>query len=370
MRAFFVVLCVLTLIIPVGAGAPVTVAQVEQFLTSARASKLSDDEIADRLSKVTPSEQVTVATLRRIHSETHLGPNTEEQLELLAASSLFLAPPEAELPDVPAPDSSAQKEITDKARDYARRALHLLPDFLAVRDTRVFDNVPVNGNVSKHARAKIQMHFVREARREIAFRNGREVNRAIEGTGKSDDVENASGLSSWGEFGAILTLVLGDATDESLRWSRWQTSDSGAQVAVFRYEIPRSSSHYTVDYCCYRKSDDDPIEYPFNDKPGYHGEIYVNPTSGEIDRVTLEAELLETDPVTRSALAVQYGQVTIDAKRYLCPVRSVAVSELHSAAIEEIDGIGIERHVNKVEFGHYHKFGSTARILTGAAAGP
>jgi hypothetical protein len=369
-RDFSFLLCVLTLTISVGATAPVTVAQVEQFLTSARASKLSDDEIADRLSKVTLSEQLTVTTLARIHTETDLGPDTEEQLELLGASSLLLAPPKAELPNVPAPDSSAQKQITDRARDYARRALHLLPDFLAERETRAFDNVPVRVNKSKHAKAKIQVHFVRESRREIAFRNGREVNRAIAGTGKSQDVEIASGLSSWGEFGAILTVVLGDATDESLEWSRWQTSDSGAQVAVFRYAIPRSSSHYTVDFCCYRKSDDDPIEYPFNDKPGYHGQIYVDPASGEIDRITLEAELLETDPVMRSALAVQYGQVAIDAKRYLCPIWSVAVSELHSAAIEKIDGIGIERHVNKVEFGHYHKFGSTARILTGAAAGP
>jgi len=59
-----------------GRGAKaVTVAQLEQFLTSERSAKLSDQEIANRLSNVTLAEQLTARTLNYIRTETSLGPS-------------------------------------------------------------------------------------------------------------------------------------------------------------------------------------------------------------------------------------------------------------------------------------------------------
>lgn len=369
MRVLPVLIFVLAFAPQVRAETSVTVAQLERFLTSSRATRMPDEEIADRLSKVTLSEQLTSKILIRIRAETALGQHGEEQLDLLAASSIFEAPPADELPKSAAPDAGERKRIVGLARDYARLAVSLLPDFIAVRSTRYFTNTPEESS-SRRAEHRIRMHLARESRREIAFQGGHEIKRKLGSPAKVIEDENTpGGLSTWGEFGAILKVVLGDSSDDSLQWSRWQTDEAGTQLAVFRYTIPRADSHYAIDFCCFQKSIDEPADYEFHDKPGYSGEIYVDPKSGEVDRITLDAQLKEDDPVTRSAIAVQYGPVVIGGRRYICPLWSIAISDFHNALIEKIDGIGTERHLNETEFSEYHKFGSTSRIVNSAADG-
>jgi hypothetical protein len=359
-----VLICAFALALPVRAATSVTVAQLEEFLTSSRTAKLADIEIAERLSRVDLSEELTSKSMARILAESSPGPETQQQLEILAAVSVIEPPPAAEMPDEPAPDQARQKQIIIAARHFAGTALHMVPDFLAVRNTRGFNNLPLDAG-KRHGRPRLVMQFASEVRSEIAVRHGKEVD-ATEASSGRDPLGFSSGLSSWGEFGAILGLALGDASDNHFRWHRWQRSESGIQLAVFGYEIPRESSHYTVDFCCYRESGDDPAEHAFKDRPAYRGEIHINPGTGEVLGISVEAELRESDPVSRSAIAVQYGGVVIGGKRYVCPVRSVAISEVYNADIEKIDGTGLERRVNEVEFTRYHKFGSSTRILTGA----
>ncbi len=364
MRTFAVLLTLSVVITPVFGAAPVTVAQLEQFLTSSHAAKLPDAEIAERLGRVTLSEQLTGTTLARIESHADLGPKTLEQLELLAAVSTFAVPPSVELLHSPPPGIAMQQQMMQEARDYANGALRLLPDLLALRITQSFNDLPVVEG-TKHSKPKIQMHIVGESRHEIAVRAGHEVNRPIGGAGDAIAGANApAGLSTWGEFGAILALVLQDSFQGSLRWSRWQWSESGKQVAVFRYAIPRSASHNSIDFCCYARSEDAPESASFHDRPGYHGEVYIDPATGQIDRITLQADLQPGDPVSMSNIAVQYGSVRIAEKFYICPIRSVAVSQIHSGAVKKIDGIGLETNLNVVQFRDYHKFGSTVRVVT------
>ena len=64
-----------------------------------------------------------------------------------------------------------------------------------------------------------------------------------------------------------------------------------------------------------------------------------------------------------SGTAVQYGRVNIGGKDYICPVRGVAVLEVHNLVMEVTDKVGPERLVNEVRFNSYHKFASTVRIL-------
>ncbi|WP_204101539.1 hypothetical protein [Occallatibacter savannae] len=342
------------------AASTVTVAQLERFLTSSRAHKRSDQEIAEKLSRVDLSEELTSTSLARIVAESSPGPDTAQQLEILAAASTLQPPPASELPAIPTPDQTTQNRILAIARENAQHSLHILPDLLALRETQSFNNLPL-GAIKRHQRPRIEMRFAGETRREIAVRKGREV-----GTAATEQTASLpSGLSTWGEFGAMLTVIFRDSSDASMQWNRWQTSDSGTQLAVFAYKVPRLDSHYTIDFCCYRESQDDPTDHSFRDQPGYHGEIFIDPATGEIARITLNAELSDSDPVSRSAIAVQYGHVMIGGRSYLCPVGGVAVSELYNPDMQKDYGIAVERHVNKVAFTHYHKFGSTARILTG-----
>ncbi|MBS1803911.1 MAG: hypothetical protein JST28_11130 [Acidobacteria bacterium] len=361
MRNLSFLICFVVLTFSVRAQTTVSVAQLEHFLTSSRAAKLSDLEIAERLSRVDLSEELTASTLKRIVAQAHPGPETQQQLEILTAASMIQAPPAENLVNEVPPDQEAQARILNSAHAYAQGAIRLIPDFLAIRETRSFNNLPL-ATTKKHQKPQIEMHFASNARREIAVRKGREVSSAVAGKGLGDALVT-SGLSSWGEFGAMLAVIFGDSSNDSMHWMRWQKSASGTRLAVFRYEVPRLASHYTVDFCCYRQSEDDPTEHSSKDQPAYHGELSINPATGEIDRITVEAELAESDHVSQSALAVQYGHVIISGRSYLCPVRSVAVTELYNADMQKDYGIGLERHVNDVEFTNYRKFGSTARIL-------
>jgi uncharacterized protein YcgL (UPF0745 family) len=349
--------------LPASAQIRVSVAQLEQFLTSRRAAKEADADIADRLTSVQLSEQLTVQTLKRIQAETHLGPKTIEQLRLLADSSIFSAPPSQELQQRAAPNGASQDRMIGMAVRYVDTVLRQLPDFLAIRITDSFDNIPDELR-PKHGKPKAQLHLRREFRREIAYRNGQETTESTSKSGTEAETPAEPGLTTWGEFGPILRTVLSDSFKGSVRWNRWQLSEDGTQVAVFRYSVPRPVSDYLIDFCCYRKSKSDPLDYRFNDKPGYHGELYLVPETGAIDRITVEAEMNEADPVVVSAIAVQYGKVSIAGKSYIGPIHCVALSELRNLVVDLPDQVVSERHLNEIRFIDYHKFQSTSRIIS------
>lgn len=334
-----------------------TVAQLEQFLASKQASRESDAQLSELLGMVGLSEQLTSSTLTQIVRDIKLGPQSSEQLQLLASSSIFEQPPQIELPRTPPPDAATQLQMIASAEKYVSSVLHLLPDFLALRSTSSFDNTLRLAGGKQGKQQIAALHFLGETRRDITYRNGHEINSA------SGSSSAAFGLTTWGEFGPILKIVLSDSFQGSVRWSRWQISENGVRVAVFRYAVPKSASHYLIDFCCYVMSQDNPVSFPFRDHPAYHGELFIDPATGTVDRITLQAELTESDPVTASDIAVQYGPVDIGGKSYICPIHGVAISTVHNLQMKAVDGIGLEKHVNIVRFLNYHKFGSTARIF-------
>jgi hypothetical protein len=357
-------------VFPLRAATYVSVSQLEAFLRSRKTSKESDAEISDQLTKAQLSEQLTAQTFTRIEKNARLGPKTIEQLKLMAYESMFRVPPANELPPSAPPSETDQRQMVEEAKQYADTVFQGLPNFLANRITQSFDNVPQQSGSMKsgpnHAKPEAKMHFLGEFHREIGFRDSREISESTTGESLNRDSSSSSqpGLTTWGEFGPILKAILKDSIEGNVTWNRWQLSETGVLVAVFRYKVPRSASNYAIDFCCYRKSQNDPEEGPFRDNPGYHGEFYLNPKTGTVDRITVEAELADSDPVFASSIAVQYGNVDIGGKSYIAPVHAVAVSQVHNPKMEVVDRVGPEVHVNEVFFQNYHKFGSTFRILT------
>jgi hypothetical protein len=264
------VLALLGITCPSPAQTRVTVSQLEQFLHSKSASKESDAQLAKLLGTVTLSEQLTPSTLTWIVRTATPGPQTTEQLRLLASSSIFKQPPPSELPNTPPPNVTTQQQIIASARKYVTDLLHSFPDFLAVRTTLSFDDALQPTGRRKQPPEKATLQFVRQTHREIGYRKGMEI---IDST--SNRSPDAPGLTTWGEFGPILKIVLGDSFQGSVQWSRWQRSETGAELAVFQYAIPKPASHYLIDFCCYRISKNDPTFYTFRDHPAYHGELYI-----------------------------------------------------------------------------------------------
>jgi VWFA-related protein len=385
---------------PAGAAKRLTVAQLEQSLSADSASHRPDADIARRVGGLELSERLTEPTLDRFAARIALGPRTALALRLLADQSAFLDPPEGELPATAAPDAPTQQRMLDAARGYVVQTVPRLPNFFATRTTNRFDDSP---QVLEQGGWPVRggLHPVGAVSRKITFRDGKEVQDAAMDAvaGKADPKAEAElGLHTWGEFGPELSIVLADIGKGKAAFSHWEQTQAGL-AAVYRYSVPKSASHYAVSYCCiheriegegprvnyagrnqYGQStyDSKNVDFhPFSETPGYRGSLSIDPATGAVLRVTLEAELGGGDPLLRAATVVEYGPVTIGEQSYICPVRSLAFSMAEAGAGSSPPPAPGSNGpawtaptpillVNETSFTEYHRLGSTIRMLAEA----
>lgn len=354
----------------------VTVAELQQFLTAQYAAHKSDRSIADHLGAMELSEQLTETRLDRITADLRPAKKAAQALQLLADQSAFLEPPASEIPGKSTPQESEQARLIQEAMSFASVTLERLPNFLATRNTRTFDNSVLNMSPDGQRvgfAAGEGLHANGEYSRQITYRDGAEVNaEASAGEGKEEKHDaSRNGLTSTGEFGPLLQIVLSDSAKGNVVWSRWEQTREGL-AAVFSYQVPKEASHYTVDFCCVLvavhapnvggrafPSSEDSFTH-FHGDPGYHGYLYLDSETGAVLRVTLEVDFDISAPPPRIGEWVEYGTVKIGERSYLCPVRSTAFTHLLPRRLGE-PGF---KSLNEVTFTNYHRFGTTTRILS------
>jgi VWFA-related protein len=178
---------------------------------------------------------------------------------------------------------------------------------------------------------------------------------------------------------------MADTAKGSINWSHWETTGSG-RVAVYRYSVPKSASHYEVIGSVQRQAAlDTPDSLKGQKKPtpavrsnaasstaltvlttpGYHGSLWLDPESGTVLRITVEADSRDGVPFRRADILVRYGSVQIADKTFVCPVRSLAFS----VALVDPDA-GLDSPtiwLNETLFTNYRRFASTVRVLNDAA---
>ena len=141
----------------------------------------------------------------------------------------------------------------------------------------------------------------------------------------------------------MLSVILQEAAAAgTLNWRRWQTIQ-GKTVAVFSFAVPKKKSHYEIHYCCFPVTEDTGrmgyegtganLQYntdwkDFKSIAGYHGEFYVDPDTGVIVRLVTQAELKPTDFVHQEDMRIDYGQVVVEGKPIILPVRSITLNEV------------------------------------------
>lgn len=346
-----------------------TVAELSQFLAGP-AVRESDATLARTVSSQHLSERLTPATLAHFIEALHAGPQTQEALRLLSDESAFLEAPAAEVPGKPAPGAPQQQTMLNAAVNFVAVTMRRLPDFFATRNTESFDDAPT---VVTHSgwSPVAPVHADGTFHQTITFREGREVVGERTGAKGGADGSGPPGLTSTGEFGPLLATILRDTSHGTIAWSHWEETASGV-AAVFDYAVPAAASHYEVDYCCV-KSSEDPTAYApggmpnaYHARPAYHGELFLDPAAGTILRVTLVSELKSSDPIHQAGIAIEYAPVAIEGdKTYICPVHSLALS------VAEIEGAGENgarqlTRINEVSFTGYHRFGSTIRVIAPA----
>lgn len=348
------------LALPAVAATQISVAQLEHVVTTLHGKP--DVQAAQRLYELELTERLSAAPLAREQAELP-GPAAKQAMLVLADASAFLDLPAADLPPKPAPDSDEQRLLWARALDYASRTIPRLPNFFATRDTARFQDTPSQPPRNTTDTIKYEpMHPVGNATATVLYRDGQEF---VDAGGKQQKSFDSSdfALSTSGEFGPILATVLADSSLDGVAWSHWEQGPAGL-MAVFRYAVAKEASHYTVTF-----------PSPTRDVqllPAYHGEVGVNPEDGSILRLTMVSDLRPSDPGTKAGLLVEYGPVEIGGSAYICPAKSVALSQVWMVQVESNAMTGehasrgaLQTRVNDVAFRDYHLFRGDLRILSG-----
>jgi VWFA-related protein len=346
-------------------GERITVQQLEQVLAVAHGQP--DAEIAQQLSWLELSERLSTTWLSTWQAQLP-GPESQRALMALADASEFLDLPVSEISAKAAPDAAEQRRIIALALHYLINTIPQLPNFFATRVTTSFQDAPQT-IISPYYEP---LHPVHTSSDTVLYQDGREVVDSAGQKGKQSGAE--APLTTLGVFGPILGRVLVDGAG-TLAWSHWEQGAAGPE-AVLRCTVLKAKSHYEVSYCCIPGKGRKPV---FQQFPGYHGEMAIDPVDGTILRVTLQADLKTRGPVVQADIMVEYGSMEIGGKTYICPLRSISLQmDSQPTAITDDDRQNaqddllqallnapetVQTSLNHVVFEQYHLFRSHARVL-------
>jgi len=237
---------------------------------------------------------------------------------------------------VPAPTADQLQEIIEGARARALSYNKTLPNFLCVEMTN--RSVDESGNGKwKHRDSIAEL---------LTYRDGSESRSTLEVNGKRSHLTRAEMNSSWplsvGEFGAMLNLVFQPSSKTQFEWKEAASlGDGSATVQVLSYRV----AHENATIVLGQGSDEAAV--------GFHGLVYIDPTTSGVRRVTLEADGVPKNFKIRGAeMTVDYDFVAISGRDYLMPARStVTLVRAHRK---------IER--NEISFRNYRRFASRTKI--------
>jgi VWFA-related protein len=349
----------------------VTVEQLEHALSTIGSG--SDADVERQLSGMELTERLSTARLATLEA-TLRGKKARQALVALADESVFLAPPAGEIPSTAAPDAATQRLIMSRTVGYVNKTIPKLPNFFANRTMVEYHEPPAKpGQTWKTAVGDQSLYLDQTFKAAMLFRDGKEV--AQEETIKGKPLKpGEQKLNTIGTFGPLLATVLVGATSagSDLTWSRWEQGPNGPR-AVFRYRVPHETPLFLVGFS-YLANDDRLV--PFQQKAPFHGEFAVEPTSGAVLRLTVQADLKPALPLARSDVMVEYGPVVIGETSYICPLRSVSISRPRTVmAIHEWGEnfkvyAPFESILSDMVYEKYHLFRPTARMLPGYTPAP
>jgi hypothetical protein len=297
-------------------------------------------------------------------------PGTESRWALvaLADTAAFLRPAAADVLSQARPDVDKQRRMLESTVNYIATTLPKLPNFYATQTIIRFEYELSRRRTGAGSRNGSLWRQVGSSTVIVAYRDGKEVVDPRE-WGKHPHHPEGEGLVTRGTFGPILSIAFVDAVHSGgFTWDRWERGHAGAR-AVFRYRVAKEYSDYSVGtHGLFNEKGD--AEQP----TAYHGEVAIDPATGTILRLTVQAEEPLGSPILQSDIMVEYGPVEIGGKTYTCPVRSVSMGGTGSMGVPgpfgELTLAPDAPLLNDVTFDNYHQFRSESRILPGVISAP
>lgn len=318
MRKAFPILVLSLACLNAWAANSISTEQLKSFLASTQGE--SDAEVAREIEGLVLTERLNPAQLPSFLAYLH-GHRSREALLVLVDMSAFRDPPQSDVPQIDSPDIATQRKMMSLAAQYVSKVRHDLPNFYATRVTATF-RCEIWSNTS--------MRFVGRYSDMEIYRDGLQLR-------KVRPRSRAAGLTTSGEFGAVLGAAILDAAHGNLAWSHWELGDTGPK-AVFRYEVNASESHYVVE----------------DQVTAYKGEITIDPSDGAILRIVWRADPDSALSLRVANIVVEYGTIELGGKSYICPLKGIAFSEGSQLM-----------WLNDTTFEDYHLFRPEMKILPG-----
>jgi hypothetical protein len=257
---------------------------------------------------------------------------------------------------------------------YVSKTIPILPNLNAVRTTTLYLEPPrAHGQTWKTTLGDHSLDAVNTSEGAIYVSKGKEISKEISFSTIRRTRQDRS-LQTEGTFGPILASVLVAVAkpQSKLQWDRWEKGDNGS-LAVFRYNISENTPIFHVGFCCMAVDDG---QFSFETDAPTFGEITVDPITGAILRLTIQADLGWRLPLHRSDIMVEYGPVILGETSYICPIRSVSISRQRS--VVEVSEFGekfkvyapFESILSDARYENYHLFRSSSRVLPGFSEEP
>lgn len=313
------------------------------------------------------TERLTPWTREQLEKTYRLGPQGFEALERVADLSALQSPPAADIAPDPAPDAAAQRRIFALAITAGLDGLEKLPPYSVKTSTEYYNNgycITTDQQMVSDLiyNYKHKWQGVGPWTSTFAVEEGRESDDPNGPVADPGGLPRPPNFESWGEFGAQPALILGDITAENLHFLRWEKSPARL-VAVFHYDVDARNSHYRVDASCGKNM-------PFHSLPPYQGSISIDPQTGAILRLTMQAASQKKDPVFDVATVIDYGPVQLGDTEAILPRRSLTfMTEDPNVCLGTQGGVSSgagglvmldflpTRRYNRVLFTDYHPVG-------------
>lgn len=237
---------------------------------------------------------------------------------------------------VSAPSDDQLQAIVSAGRKLALGYMKSLPNFVCVEVTNRSVDVSGKGNWKpRDSMAEL-----------LRYQDDQETRTTLEVNGKRSSLTRTDMDStlpiSVGEFGGLLNLVFQPASKAGFEWKETGTlDDGGGTVQVLSYRVKAENATLALSDSTERIG------------VGFHGVVFIDPSTGGVRRITLEADDLPRKFSIHSAsMSVDYGYVAIGQHDYLVPLRATVSLQRGRKGTE----------LNEIAFRNYKRFASQSRI--------
>ncbi|MGB6690495.1 MAG: hypothetical protein WBE76_21885 [Terracidiphilus sp.] len=161
--------------------------------------------------------------------------------------------------------------------------------------------------------------------------------------------DTGRGVSEFGIFGGVIRGLFRPSAKAEISWFETDSLGDGT-VQVFKYRVAKENSNLFL-----RASSTQVVLV------GFHGMVYIDSATHGVRRITQIAdEVPKNYPIHETLVSTDYDYVSIGGRQYLLPIGAQIVLRKGSRKTR--------LELNQIRFSDFHRFRSTARIVSSTPA--